>query len=114
MTDKQTNDKYIEKFIESMENDFKSWKMNHCAGPGMSWTEYHSPEYSSENGRVSFGFSLTNHGAWVNGYFRWNLPMMNPFSKRSRRFRKAKRNMEKYLNSEEHRQYLNDLNAVID
>lgn len=113
MTEKELNVAYLEKFINSMETDYKNWKINHCAGPGMAWTEYHSPDYAKESGRISFGFSLCNDGAWVDGHFRWRLPIINPFTKMYWRFRRAERKMKKYLRDEEKRQYLEKLNSVL-
>jgi len=116
MTKANINRVYVMRFILSMENDYKNWKMNHCAGPGMAWTEYHSPDYANEYGRVSFGFSLCHNGAWVDGYFKWNIPMWalyNPFTTTMWRFHKAERRMKSYLKSEEQRLYLEKLNQVI-
>ena len=115
MTTKQTNELYVQRFIHSLENDYQNWKMKHCAGPGLAWTEFHSPDYTNDNGRISFGFSLCNNGAWIDGYFRWSLPLSttNPFTKTFWRFRKATRQMKRYLRNIEHQEYLAKLNSVI-
>ncbi len=104
---------YMSRFIESMETDYMNWKMTHCAGPGMSWTEYHSPDYANENGRVSFGWSLNHEGAWVDGYFSWSAPFLNPFSKTFRRFKKARKFMKNYLQEKEIKEYREKLKSVI-
>lgn len=111
------NKTYVNRFIESMENDYKEWKMSHYEGPGVSWTEYHSPDYENENGRVSFGFSFNDTGAWINGHFSWSLPLyvaFNPFSKVFWRFRKAKSDLKLYLQSKELEEYMKILNSVVE
>jgi hypothetical protein len=115
MTEKELNQIYLDRFINSMENDYEAWTMKHCAGPGMAWTEYHSPDYRNVIGRLSFGFSLCNSGAWVDGYFRWSLPVSvsNPFTKVFWRFRSAQRTMKSYLKDKEKREHLEKLNSVI-
>lgn len=105
MTNNEINQMYIERFIDSMQNDFDQWKVNHLAGPGMAWTEYHSPDYENENGRVCFGFSLNSTGAWIDGFFRWSVPFMNPLGINYRRFRKAKRKMIKHIKTKEKNAY---------
>jgi hypothetical protein len=104
---------YINKFIQSMENDYERWKMNHCVGVDWAWTEYHSPNYENEEGRVSFGFSLNHDGAWINGHFQWSKTLLNPFSKTFWRFLSAKRKMKSYLKSKEKQEYLQKLNSII-
>lgn len=113
MTEKEINKMYIDRFIDSMETDYQNWKITHCAGAGWSWTEYYSPDYKNENGRVSFGFSLNYNGAWVDGHFNWRKPFLNPFSKTFWRFRNAKRKMIEYLQNKEEQEYLQKLNDII-
>jgi hypothetical protein len=115
MTRKEINQMYMQRFIASLENDFQNWKMTHCGGggPGYYWTEYHSPSYENENGRVSFGFSLNHEGAWVDGTFNWSVPFLNPFSKTFWRYRKATGEMKKWLQDKEEQEYLQKLNKII-
>jgi len=51
---------YFDKFIESLENDYKFWTMRPCAGgAGHSWTEFQSPDYANGTGnKISFAFTL--------------------------------------------------------
>ncbi len=113
MKKKETDKLYLDKFIQSMENDYEKWKMNHCGGAGWSWTEYHSPNYENENGRVSFGFSLNHTGAWIDGFFNWSKPLLNPFSKTFWRFLSAKHKMKSHLKNKEKQEYLQKLNNII-
>jgi hypothetical protein len=115
MTRKEINQMYMQRFIASLENDFQNWEMMHCGGggPGYYWTEYHSPSYENENGRVSFGFSLSHEGAWVDGTFNWSVPFLNPFSKTFWRYRKATSEMKKWLQDKEEQEYLQKLNKII-
>jgi hypothetical protein len=104
---------YVSRFIESMETDYMKWKMDHCAGAGMSWTEFHSPEYENENGKVSFGWSLNHDGAWVNGCFSWPTPFLNPLLKTFWRFRKARKFLKNYLEEKEVKEYREKMKSVI-
>jgi hypothetical protein len=113
MNKKQINELYIQRFIHSMEEDYQNWKMSHCAGPGWAWTEFHSPDYTNDTGRISFGFSLNHVGAWIDGYFQWSLPVRNPFTKTFWRFRRAKNQMKNHLREAEEREYINRLNSVL-
>ena len=114
MNEKKINRMLVDRFICSMENDYQNWRMTHCGGgPGWYWTEYHSPEYENENGRISFGFSLNHTGAWIDGHFNWSTPFQNPFGKKFWRFRRAKLKMVEYLQNKEEQEYLQKLNSVI-
>ena len=114
MKKKETDRLYLDKFIQSMENDYEKWKAVRHNSLSGSWIEYHSPDYENENGRVSFGFCLTATGAWVDGFFQWRLPWLNPFSKSFWRFRRAKQKIKSYLQHKEQQAYLQKLNSVID
>ena len=116
MTKSETDKKYVDRFIQSMENDYEKWTMTVYSGMDGSWHEYRSPDYTNANGRICFGFGLCNSGAWIDGMFRWSLPfgaLFNPFSKTSWRFRAAERKMKRYLKSKAHQQYLEELNQSI-
>lgn len=118
---KKTIDKiYLQRFMESMENDYEKWTITHCAGAGLSWTEYSSPDYHSpdtENGgsnRISFGFSLNHTGAAINGIWSWEIPfsVINPFTKTFWSFRKARIKMQRFLREKEKNEYLNNLEKI--
>jgi hypothetical protein len=113
MKKKEVDKLYIDKFIQSMENDFERWKMNHCGAADGDWTEYHSPAYENEEGRVSFGFSLNHTGAWIDGYFQWSKPLLNPLDKTFWRFRKAARKMKAHLRNKEKQEHLQKLMGII-
>jgi hypothetical protein len=69
--------------------------------------------YSNENGKVSFGWSLSYEGAWVNGCFSWPTPFLNPLSKTFWRFRKARKFLTNYLEEKEVKEYREKLKSVI-
>ncbi len=116
MTQKEMDNLYVERFIHSMENNYKDWTMTICSGMDGSWNEYRSPEYTNENGRISFGMGMCNTGAWIDGLFRWGLPfsvLTNPFDKRFWRYKKAERKMKRWLKAEQKRKYLEELERHI-
>lgn len=112
---------YLQRFIESMENDYQKWTMTHCSGADWSWTEYHSPDYHSpdkEKGgsnRISFGFSLNHAGAASNGVWNWEVPfsVINPFTHTFWRFRKAQNKMRSFLKNKEKLEHLQKLEKAL-
>ena len=114
MKSKEINDIYIEKFIDSMENDFEKWQMNIYSGMDGSFFEYHSPDYHNEAGtRLSFGFGSCSTGAWIDGNLSWRLPFMNPFTKRYWRFKRAERKVKSFLINKHHLEHLTKLKQSI-
>ena len=112
---------YLQRFLESMENDYEKWTMTHCAGADWSWTEYYSPDYHSpdaEKGgsnRVRFGFSLNHVGAALNGVWNWEIPfsVLNPFTRTFWRFRKAQNKMRSFLKNKEKLEHLEKLEKAL-
>ena len=104
------NNFYFSRFIDSLEQDYEQWKIQHTGGgDGWTWTEYHSPTYKNKNGeRLQFSFTLNGTGAYVNGQMSWYVGFggrFNIFSARTRRFKKASAKMKSYLNKRERQEY---------
>jgi hypothetical protein len=121
MNKKEIDKIYLQRFMESMENDYEKWTMTHCAGADWSWTEYHSADYHSPdtekggNNRVRFGFSLNHVGAALNGVWNWEIPfsVLNPFSRNFWRFRKARNKMTSFLENREKLEHLQKLEKAL-
>lgn len=43
LTKKEIDSYYISRMIDSLEKDYDEWKITHCEGPGMSWTDFNGP-----------------------------------------------------------------------
>jgi len=114
MTKKEINKQYIERFIDSMENDFEQWKMNVYSGMEGNFYEYRSPDYHNEAGtRISFGFGTSASGAWIDGHLSWRLPLLSPFTKNYWRFKRAERKVKSFLINKDHQEYLTKLKQSI-
>lgn len=116
MTDKEVNEKYILKFIESLEKDYPNWKMTVMSGMDGTISEYRSPDYANDGNTISFGAGSCNTGAWINGRYRWTLPgsvLFNPFNKHFWRYGKAFHNMKTYHKRKAHEEYLEELKSVL-
>lgn len=114
MTEKEINDMYIEKFIDSMENDFEKWQMRIYSGMDGSFYEYHSPDYNNAAGtRISFGFGSCATGAWIDGHLSWRIPFLNPFKKRCWRFKRAEQKVKSFLINKDRQEYLIKLKQSI-
>jgi hypothetical protein len=104
------NNFYFSRFIDSLEQDYEQWTMMYCGGgDGWTWTEYHGPTYTNDNGeKLQFAFTLNSTGAYVNGTMSWSLGFadrFNIFSERTRRFKKATVKMKSYLNKKQNTEY---------
>lgn len=105
---------YIQKLIDSLELDYKDWKIEQYDGMCGSWLEYTSPEYVNDDGeKIVFCFTLNGDGAYINGYRSWTIPFyvigLYPFSKLSRKFFKLSRIMKKFLKENKKAEYCNNL-----
>jgi hypothetical protein len=113
LSKKEIDNYYVSRMIDSLEKDYDKWKITHCEGPGMAWTEYHGPEYENqEKNRISFAYTLNYTGAYINGRIGWTVPIMiisNPFSYQGRRLKKAYRKMKAHLERREEKERLNHL-----
>lgn len=115
MTEKQRIDSiYIDRFIHSLENDWPNWTVSISSGMDGSFYDYRSPDYTNEAGKkTTFGFGTFNEGVWIDGYFSWSMPFLNPFTKRFWRLRSAKKMVRRYLESELQKKYLETLNKAL-
>jgi hypothetical protein len=113
-TEKEINNYYISRMIDSLEKDYTKWEMKYYeGGADLSWTEYHGPEYKNEAGnRIKFAFTLNADGAYVDGRMRWCIPPMlrfNPFSYQGRRLKKATKRMISHVRGKEKKEHLEKL-----
>jgi hypothetical protein len=91
---------YMDRFIKSMTEDFKKWKMLVFHGMDGSIVEFRSPKYGKN---VVFGFESGMQGVWINDNYSWSVPksvLLSPFNKYFWSYRGAKRKLRKYLTSE--------------
>ena len=112
-TEKQIDNYYVSRMIDSLEKDYDKWEMKYCEGFDWGWTEYHGPEYKNEAGNsIKFAFTLNSDGAYVDGRMGWSIPFMvrfNPFSYQGRRLKKAAKRMKSHLRGKEKKEHLEKL-----
>ena len=99
---------YVEKYIESMEYDYKEWSLEILDSIDGEMFEYRSPKYSD----IRYGFGYSNNGAWIDGFLEWSLPYgvyYNPFNKYFWRYHISRRNLKKYKLSELKQKFNNRL-----
>lgn len=110
MTKTEIDNQYIDRFISSMENDKLDWTISISAGMEGTFYDYRSPGYTNEAGvKTTFGFGSFSNGVWIDGHFYWSVPLLNPFTKRFWRFRRAKAEVQRHLKSELQKKYLETL-----
>jgi len=114
LTMKEINEKYVNRIIESLENDKELWTREVMCGMGGCFVDYYSPKYPTKNwGTLQFS-DKEFVSAHIDGKPAWEIPFWmyhNPFSKKSLRLRKAMQEMVKYLinkDNEKHRNKLTD------
>jgi hypothetical protein len=114
LTMKEINEKYVNRIIESLENDKELWTREVMCGMGGCFVDYYSPKYATTNeGTLQFS-DKEFVSAHIDGKPAWEIPFWmynNPFSKKSLRLRKAMQEMVKYLinkDNEKHRNKLTD------
>lgn len=99
--DFKTVDKfYFSRMIDSLEKDFKEWEMRYHSSYAGGYTEYVSPEYKNEGGkRIQFVLGDIHDGAYVDGYFSWNIGFgkYNLFSYQTIRFWSAYLRMKSFI-----------------
>jgi len=100
LTMKEINEKYVNRIIESLENDKELWEREVMCGMDGCFVDYYSPKYPTTNeGTLSFS-DRDYVSAYIDGKFAWEIPFWmyhNPFSDKSRRLRKAMNDMRVYL-----------------
>jgi hypothetical protein len=99
LTMKEINEKYVNRIIESLENDKELWNREVMCGMDGYFVDYYSPKYPTTNeGTLSFS-DRDFVSAYIDGKLAWEIPFWmyyNPFNKQSSRLRKAMSEMAKY------------------
>ena len=117
LTMKEINEKYVNRIIESLENDKELWEREVMCGMGGCFVDYYSPKYSTKDGGT-LSFSDKEYvSAHIDGRIAWSVPFWvyhNPFSDKSRRLRRALDTMKIYLINKNDNEYKDKLNKSIE
>ena len=114
LTMKEINERYVNRIIESLENDKELWEREVMCGMDGCFMDFYSPKYLTKNdGTLSFS-DRNDVSAYIDGKFAWEIPFWmyhNPFSNKSRRLRRAMDTMRIYLidkDAQKHKDKLTD------
>ncbi len=115
--EKLINNFYISRLIDSLENEYMMWeKYDWCGSEGSGGTDWNGPAHKNERGE-KLSFSIRGSiVAYVNGRIMWQLSpwfLINPFSYKSKRLRKAIRKMKNYTNLKEKAKRIDELKKVL-
>ena len=117
LTMKEINEKYVNRIIESLENDKELWTREVMCGMGGCFVDYYSPKYPTKNGGT-LSFSDKEYvSAHIDGRIAWSVPFWvyhNPFSDKSRRLRRALDTMRVYLIEKDVQEHLEKLNKSVE
>ena len=117
LTMKEINEKYVNRIIESLENDKELWTREVMCGMGGCFVDYYSPKYSTKDGGT-LSFSDKEYvSAHIDGRLAWSVPFWmyhNPFSDKSRRLRRALDTMRVYLIDKDVQKRLEKLNKSVE
>jgi hypothetical protein len=117
LTIKEINEKYVNRIIESLENDKELWTREVMCGMGGCFVDYYSPKYSTKDGGT-LSFSDKEYiSAHIDGRMAWSIPFWmyhNPFSNQSRRLRRAMDTMRVYLIDKDVHKRLEKLNKSVE
>ena len=117
LTIKEINEKYVNRIIESLENDKELWTREVMCGMGGCFVDYYSPKYSTKDGGT-LSFSDKEYvSAHIDGRLAWSVPFWmyhNPFSDKSRRLRRALDTMRVYLIEKDVQEHLEKLNKSVE
>jgi hypothetical protein len=117
LTMKEINEKYVNRIIESLENDKELWTREVMCGMGGCFVDYYSPKYSTKDGGT-LSFSDKEYvSAHIDGRLAWSVPFWmyhNPFSDKSRRLRRALDTMRVYLIEKDVQEHLEKLNKSVE
>lgn len=112
LTMKEINEKYVNRIIESLENDKELWTREVMCGMGGCFVDYYSPKYpTTDGGTLSFS-DKEYVSAHIDGRIAWSVPFWmyhNPFSDKSRRLRRALDTMRVYLIDKDNQKYRDKL-----
>jgi RimJ/RimL family protein N-acetyltransferase len=116
LTMKEINERYVNRIIESLENDKELWEREVMCGMDGCFTEYYSPKYPTKDGGT-LSFSDRNYvSAYIDGKFVWEIGFWdynNPFSKRASKLRKAIQEMVEYHIEKSNKEYKEKLTKSI-
>ena len=114
---REINEKYVNRIIESLENDKELWEREVMCGMGGCFVDYYSPKYPTKDGGT-LQFSDKEYAkAHIDGKPAWSIPFWmyhNPFSKKSLRLRKAMDTMRVFLIEKDVQEHLEKLNKSIE
>ena len=117
LTMREINEKYVNRIIESLENDKELWEREVMCGMGGCFVDYYSPKYPTKDGGT-LSFSDKEYvSAHIDGRMAWSIPFWmyhNPFSNQSRRLRRAMDVMKVYLAEKDVQEHLEKLNKSIE
>ena len=117
LTMKEINEKYVNRIIESLENDKELWEREVMCGMGGCFVDYYSPKYpTTDGGTLSFS-DKECVSAHIDGRMAWSIPFWmyhNPFSNQSRRLRRAMDVMRVYLINKKDNEYKDKLSKSIE
>jgi len=118
LTMKEINEKYVNRIIESLENDKELWEREvMCGGEGGCFVDYYSPKYTTKDCGTLYFSDKGYVSAHIDGRMAWSIPFWmyhNPFSKKSLRLRKAMQEMVKYLINKKDNEYKDKLKKSIE
>jgi hypothetical protein len=116
LTMKEINDKFVNRIIESLENDKELWTREVMCGMGGCFVDYYSPKYTTKNGGT-LQFSDKEYAkAHIDGKPAWEIPFWmyhNPFNSKSKRLRKVMNGMRVYLNEKDAQKHRDKLTKSI-
>jgi hypothetical protein len=109
---KEINERYVNRIIESLENDKELWEREVMCGIEGCFVDYYSPKYPIKNGGT-LSFSDKHFvSAHIDGGIAWSVSFWmynNPFSNQSRRLRRAMDSMRVFLIEKDVQEYRDKL-----
>lgn len=117
LTMKEINEKYVNRIIESLENDKELWTREVMCGMDGCFVDYYSPKYPTKDGGT---LSFSDKGyvsAHIDGTMAWSIPFWmyhNPFNNKSRRLRRALDTMRVFLINKNDNEYKDKLNKSVE
>ncbi len=117
LTMKEINEKYVNRIIESLENDKELWTREVMCGMSECFVDYYSPKYKNTSGDIIMFSDKEFAGVHIDGMLAWTIGFWdyhNPFSDRSSKLRKAMREMKQYLIIKDEEERLSKLKKSIE
>ena len=117
LTMKEINERYVNRIIESLENDKELWTREVMCGMGGCFVDYYSPKYPTKNGGTLSFSDKETLSAHIDGKIAWSVPFwlyLNPFSNKSRRLIRAMDRMVVYLIDKDAQKHRDKLSKSIE